>query len=148
MRVFYGIVDSSAFNAFVIFTHILPDFGGNRKDKRLKFLKELFISLIVVLAKCRLVTPTTPKVVKQIICSCGILPKVPPAVQNITQHRPSGQKKRFLCPISKDEKYGLTCSRCHNTTCEEHSKMSLISVRSKIFVYCALHYIFQAIKTY
>ena len=54
MKVFYGIVDSSALNAFVIFTHNTPGFGGNRKDKRQKFLKELFKSLIVPQAKRRL----------------------------------------------------------------------------------------------
>ena len=56
-------------------------------------MKELFISLIVLQAKRRLVTPQTPQVVKQIICSCGILPEAPLAVQNITQHCPSGRKK-------------------------------------------------------
>ena len=34
MRVFYWIVDSSALNAFVIFTQNTPGFGGNRKDKQ------------------------------------------------------------------------------------------------------------------
>ena len=96
MKVFYGIVDSSALNAFVIFTHNVPGFGGNRKEKRLKFLKELFVLLIVPQAKRRLVTPQPPQVVKQIICSCGILPEELPAVQNITQHRPSRRKKCFL----------------------------------------------------
>ena len=64
IKVFYGIVDSSALNAFVIFTHNTLGFGGNRKDKRQKFLKELFKSLIVPQAKRRLVTPQTPQVVK------------------------------------------------------------------------------------
>ena len=41
MRVFYGIVDSSALNGFVIFTHNTPGLGGNRKDKRQKFLKKI-----------------------------------------------------------------------------------------------------------
>ena len=86
MRVFYGIVDISALNAFVIFTHNTPGFGGSRKDKRQKFLKELSKSLIVSQTKRRLVTPQTTEIVKQIICSCGILSEARPAVQNITQH--------------------------------------------------------------
>ena len=43
-------------------------------------MKELFMSLIVLQAKRKLVTPKTPQVVKQIICSCGILPEAPLAV--------------------------------------------------------------------
>ena len=62
MRVFYGIVDSSALTAFVIFTHNTPGFGGNRKDKRQKFLKELSKSLIFPQAKRRLVTPQAPQI--------------------------------------------------------------------------------------
>ena len=76
MRDFYGIVDSSALNAFVIFIHDVPGFGGTGKT-RLKFLKELSISLIPPQAKRRLVTPQTTQVLKQIICNCGILPEAP-----------------------------------------------------------------------
>ena len=56
-------------------------------------MKELFISLIILQAKRKLVTPQTPQVVKQIICSCGILPEAPLAAQNITQHCPLGRKR-------------------------------------------------------
>ena len=41
MRVFYGMIDSFALNTCLIFTHILPAFGGERSDKHSKFLKEL-----------------------------------------------------------------------------------------------------------
>ena len=44
-------------------------------------MKELFISLVVLQAKRKSVTPQTPQVVKQIICSCGILPEAPLPVQ-------------------------------------------------------------------
>ena len=62
-------------------------------------MKELLISLLVLQAKRKLVTPQTPQVVKQTICSCGILPEAPLAVQNITQHCPSGRKR---CEIVRD----------------------------------------------
>ena len=123
MRVFYGIVDSSALNAFVIFTHNTHGFGGNRKDKRQKSLKELSKSLIISQAKSRLITLQTPQALKQIIYSCGILPEERTSVQNINQYRTSGRKRCFFCPRSKDKKYRFACSRCHNTICEEHSKM-------------------------
>ena len=66
-RIYHGIVDSSALNALVIFTHNTSDFGGNRKDKRQKILKELYKSLIFPQAKRRSVTPQTSQAVKQII---------------------------------------------------------------------------------
>ena len=85
MKVFYGIVDSSALNAFVVFTHNTPGFGRNTKDKQQKFLKELSKLLIIPQAKSRLITPQTPQAVKQIICSCRILPEECTYVQNIKQ---------------------------------------------------------------
>ena len=62
-------------------------------------IKEPLILLIVLQAKRKLVTPQSPQVVKQIICSCGILPEAPLAVQNITQHCPTGRKR---CEIVRD----------------------------------------------
>ena len=123
MRIFYGIVDSSALNVFIIFTHNKPGFRRNRQDKRQKFLKELSKSLIVPQAKRRLATPQTPQAVKQIIYSCGVLPEARPSVHNITQYCTSERKRCFLCPRSKDKKYRFACNKCHNTICEEHSKM-------------------------
>jgi hypothetical protein len=46
MRLIYGKTDSAALNAFVIFTDNIQNFGENKKDKRLKFLKELALALI------------------------------------------------------------------------------------------------------
>ena len=65
----------------------------------------------------------SPQAIKQIICSCRILPEERTSVQNINQCRRSGRKRCFLCPRSKDKKYRFACSRCHNNICEEHSKM-------------------------
>ena len=90
MKVFYGMVDSSALNAYLIFTHIVPIFGEKRPNKQSKFLKELSISLIVPQAKPRLVAPQTPQDVKQVTRSCGILPPAPPVVHNTTQACTSG----------------------------------------------------------
>jgi hypothetical protein len=33
-RLFYGMIDSAALNAFVIFTENMPNFGECKKDKR------------------------------------------------------------------------------------------------------------------
>jgi len=47
MRLFYGIIDSAALNAFVIFTENVPKFGKHKKEKRQKFLQELALALII-----------------------------------------------------------------------------------------------------
>jgi hypothetical protein len=39
MRLFYGMMDNAALNAFVIFTENVPNFGEHKRDKRQKFLK-------------------------------------------------------------------------------------------------------------
>ena len=123
MRVFYGMIDSSALNAYLIFTHIVLAFGGNRPDKHSKFLKELAISLIVPHAKRRLVAPQTTNIVRQIIRSCGILPVQAQVVQSMNNPSASARKRCFLCPRSKAKKYRFTCDRCNKSICEEHSKM-------------------------
>jgi len=37
MRLFYGMIDSPALNAFAIFTENVLNFGEHKKDKRQKF---------------------------------------------------------------------------------------------------------------
>jgi hypothetical protein len=54
MRLFYGIIDSAALNAFVIFTENVANFGEHKKDKRQNFLKELALVLIIPHARQRL----------------------------------------------------------------------------------------------
>ena len=44
------MINSSTSNTYLTFTHIGPAFGGKRPDKHSRFLKELAISLIALLA--------------------------------------------------------------------------------------------------
>jgi len=53
MRLFYGIIDSAALTAFVIFTENVPKFGEHKKKKRLNFMKELALALIIPYARQR-----------------------------------------------------------------------------------------------
>jgi hypothetical protein len=69
MRLFYGMTDSPAFNAFIIFTENMPDFGEHKKDKRQQFLKELALALIIPHGCQRLEVQQTPQDVKQVIRS-------------------------------------------------------------------------------
>jgi hypothetical protein len=70
MRLFYGMIDNAALNAFVIFTENVHNFGEHKKDKRKKFLKELALALIIPHARQRLLeVQQTPQDVKQVIRS-------------------------------------------------------------------------------
>ena len=75
MKLFYGIIDSAALNAFVIFTGNVPIFGERKKEKRQKFLKELDLALIIPHARQSFEVQQTLQDVKQFIRSCGILPE-------------------------------------------------------------------------
>jgi len=121
MRLFYGIIDSAALNAFVIFTENVPNFGENKKEKRQKFLKELALALIIPHARQRFEVQQTPQDVKQAIRSCGILPAPSPAPS--TNQRHSAQRKRcYICSRSKDKETKFICNKCNNFVCEEHNK--------------------------
>jgi len=121
MRLFYGITDSAALNAFVIFTENVPNFGERKKEKRQKFLKELALALIILHARQRFEVQQTPQDVKQDIRSCGILPAPSPAPSTTQCH--SAQRKRcYICPRSKEKKTKFICNKCNNSVCEEHSK--------------------------
>ena len=89
VRLFYGMIDSAALNAFVIFTENLSIFGEYKKDKWQNFLKELAVAMIIPHASQRLKVQQTPQDVKQVNRSCGILPEAPspaPAQPSVIQH--------------------------------------------------------------
>jgi len=121
MRLFYGIIDSAALNAFFIFTENMPNCGEHKKEKRQKFLKELALALIIPQARQRFEVQQTPQDVKQVIRSYGILPATSPAPSTTQRH--SAQRKRcYICPRSKDKKTKFFCNECNNFVCEKHSK--------------------------
>ena len=64
MRLFYGMTNSAALNAFVIFTENVPNFGEHKKEKRLKFLKELVLALIIPHSRQRFEVQETSQDVK------------------------------------------------------------------------------------
>jgi len=92
MRLCYGIIDSAALKAFVIFTENMPNFGEHKEEKRQKFLKELAFALIIPHARQRFEVQQTLQDVKQVIRSCGILPAPSPAPSTTQRH--SAQRKR------------------------------------------------------
>ena len=76
MRLFYGMLDSSLVNAFVISNANNPNFLVKKKDKRIRFMKIVAQSLIEPHARVRLQAKQTPKLVRKIIEGCGITMEV------------------------------------------------------------------------
>ena len=72
MRLFYGILDCSIVNAFVIMSANVPAFAANKRNKRTYFMKSVARSLIESYAKQRLYGIQTSKQVRQIIESCAV----------------------------------------------------------------------------
>jgi len=121
MRLFYGMTDSAALNAFVIFTENVPNFEEHKKEKRQNFLKKLALALIIPHARQTLEVQQSPQDVKQVIRSCGTLPAPSPAPRT-TQRHSAQRNKCYICPRSKDKKTKFICNDCNNFVCEKHSK--------------------------
>jgi hypothetical protein len=117
MRLFYGMIDSAALNAFVIFTENVLNFGEHKKDKRQKFLKELALALIIPHARQRQEVQQTPQDVKQVIRSCGIFPEAPSPAPSTTQRHSAQRKGCYICPRSKDKRTRFTCDECNKFVC-------------------------------
>jgi len=121
MRLLYGIIDSYALNAFVIFNENVSSFGEHKKEKRQNFLKELALALMIPHARQRFELQQTPQDVKQFIRICGILPAPSPAPSTTQRH--SAQRKRcYICPRSKDRETKFICNECNNFVWEDHGK--------------------------
>jgi hypothetical protein len=104
--------------ALVIFTENVHNFGEHKKDKRLKFLKELALALIIPIERQSLEVQQTPQDVKQVTRSCSIVPAPSPAPSTTQRH--SAQRKRcYICHRSKDKNTKFICNECNNIVCQE-----------------------------
>lgn len=127
MRLFYGILDCSIVNAFVIMSANVPAFAANnKKDKRTYFMKSVARALIEPYAKQRLCAIQTPKQVRQIIESCGIKHEGHAAeerdVNSADTPTQTGLKARCArCPRKSDRKTKTVCVVCKTHVCTSHS---------------------------
>ena len=126
MRLFYGILDYSIVNAFVIMSANVPAFAANKRDKRTYFMKSVARSLIELYAKQRLYGIQTPKQVRQIIESCGMKRKGHAAEERDVNSAESpiqtGLKARCAqCPRKSDRKTKAVCVDCKTHICTSHS---------------------------
>ncbi|XP_029900733.1 piggyBac transposable element-derived protein 4-like [Myripristis murdjan] len=143
MVVFYNILDVSAYNALVLWTHIHQEWNANKKNKRRLFLEELGGSLVKAHIERREYTPRDPgaaALVRQIQnpqsppstpTRRGLVPASPTAspssksttaaAATTSKKLPEPKRKRCqVCPSSTDRKSSKVCFKCKRYLCHEH----------------------------
>ena len=100
MVVFYNILDVSAYNAFVLWTHIHQGWNSNKKSKRRMFLEEIGRSLVKVHIEQRERVPRDPAaaaLVRQLQSSPST-PSTPTATRRASAPAPPQHQLRQLQP--------------------------------------------------
>lgn len=147
MVVFYNILDVSAYNAFVSWTHIHQGWNSTKKHKRKMFLEELGNSLVKPHIERRERMPRDPgaaTLVRQ-FQSSDSTPSTPSATQRKSGSAsssaspastpttgakattpvgtPQSKRKRCqVCSSSKDRKTNVMCFQCKKYLCKEHTR--------------------------
>ncbi|KAM4031867.1 LOW QUALITY PROTEIN: piggyBac transposable element-derived protein 4-like [Anomaloglossus baeobatrachus] len=142
MVVFSNILDVSAYNAFVLWTHIHQGWNSKTKNKRRMFLEELGRSLVKGHIDQRERVPRDPgaaALVRQLQSSTSASPTAtqrasspassstsPASTSTTTATTPvrppdSKRKRCQVCPSNKDRKT-TSCFACKKYLCREHTK--------------------------
>ncbi|KAM4038357.1 LOW QUALITY PROTEIN: uncharacterized protein ACNLHF_016667 [Anomaloglossus baeobatrachus] len=142
MVIFSNILDVSAYNAFVLWTHI-PQGWNSKKNKRRKFLEELERSLVKAHIDQREQVPRDPAaeaLVRQLQspsasptptatqrasspASSSTSPASTSTTTATTPVRPPDSKRIRcqVCPSNKDRKTNTSCFACKKYLCKEHT---------------------------
>lgn len=120
MILFYNIIDISAYNAFVLWREINPDWNKNILFKRRIFIQELGNQLIQPYISSRKHLPRNQQaseIVKNIQQT---------SIEDPSQFLPSssktGQKRARckFCPSRCDNKTNMMCAKCNKHLCKTH----------------------------
>ncbi|XP_070607652.1 piggyBac transposable element-derived protein 4-like, partial [Erythrolamprus reginae] len=121
MIMFYNIIDVSAYNSFVLWSDIDPNWNKKRLHKRRLFLEELGMSLIQPYLEARKYQPRCEE-------ALAIMQATQQHAQEetnptpSTSSTPSTKRRRCgLCPSSNDNKTNLTCINCKKYICKAHT---------------------------
>lgn len=102
---FCNLLDVGAFNAFVLFLHVHPNYANRASHRRRLFLIELAKSLLPRAARENNAEERLPRV------------DPPGPVRNRKYAR------CYLCPRRQDKKSPTTCTQCNRNICKQHQKM-------------------------
>ena len=98
MVVFYNILDVSAYNAFVLWTHIHQGWNSNQKSKRRMFLEEIGRSLVKVHIGERVPRDPAAAALLRRLQSSPSTPSTPTATQRASAPAPPQHQLRQLQP--------------------------------------------------
>lgn len=138
MVLFYNILDVSAVNAFIIWSHVNPQWNAKKTHRRRLFLKQLGKDLVYKHLTSRLSIPGLSLMLKTTIHECieqqheSQGDARDDATQNNYEEQNNGhggadnavrkrkQGRCILCDRSKDKKSRTTCHRCGSFACADH----------------------------
>jgi hypothetical protein len=101
---FCNLLDIAAYNSYILFIALHPNYANRVSHKRRIFLQELAKSLLPPTLE---IHPLAP--IQQL-----------PAPGPI---RPRGTTRCHVCPRNEDKKTRLVCSNCQKSVCKHHSKI-------------------------
>lgn len=117
--VFYNMLDISAYNAYVLWTSINPQWNKDKLYKRRLFLEELGKCLINPYIISRTHKPRTEE-------SCNIIKKLKTSQSTVPRGlseniRPVKRARCRFCSSKNDNKTSILCSRCKKYICKSHT---------------------------
>ncbi|XP_060754181.1 uncharacterized protein LOC132864778 [Neoarius graeffei] len=121
--IFYNIIDVSAYNAFVIWSEICPEWNAGKLFKRRMFLEELGKALVVPHIEQRKSMPRTPTAaatVREIQDSAS----TSTPVREVSAGSKRKRKRCQICKPAVDVKTSSTCVKCGKFICTKHTVMA------------------------
>ncbi|CAF3919626.1 unnamed protein product [Rotaria sp. Silwood1] len=119
--IFYGMIDVTALNAFILWKAKNPEWNRDKRYQRRLFLEELGLSLVTPLLDFR---SKTSKFLHKDIQNALAIVGHPVAKRNSQKsNEDSAQGKRKRCSMretSKDRKTSIKCYNCSACVCNEH----------------------------
>ena len=100
MCLFYNIIDIAAYNTFVIFRNLHPEWNAKIAHRRRLFLIHLARSLLNLQAPTNRAQANIPEQPREVLAS---------------------RRRCFLCGYQKDRKTRVICHHCRKPVCTDHS---------------------------
>ena len=123
--IFYNMLDISAYNAYVLWTAVNPNWNNNNLTKRRLFLEELGKSLIKLHMESRTYLPRGEEARNLVVKAqqsknrnIALTSNEPSTAANINAKR----ARCKFCPSSNDNKTNITCVICNKHLCKKHVK--------------------------
>lgn len=119
MILFYNILDTSAYNAYVLWREVNPDWNSNILFRRRIFLEELGKQLLNPYILSRKHLPRNEQAAAVVTNMQSQLPEATVAPLPVISSKNKRARCKF-CPSKCDNKTNITCSKCSKYLCKAH----------------------------